>query len=60
MKLQLGDSFVASQSGLYLFIYLFCIRDSCITDLTDIVIIIDIDIDITLSLYYYCLLQEVQ
>ena len=32
--------------------------DSCITDLTDIVIIIDIDI--ILSLYYYCLLQEVQ
>ena len=58
MKLQLDDSFVAPQSGLYFFIYLFYIMDSCITDLADVVIIIDIDI--ILSLYYYCLLQEVQ
>ena len=58
MELQLGDIFMAPQSGMYLFIYLLCIMDSYIIDSANIVIIIDIDI--ILSLYYYCLLQEVQ
>ena len=44
MEFQLGNRIVVPQSGLSLFICLFCVMNSYITNLVDALIIIDIDI----------------